>query len=109
MLTRILVAGAIACAIPVESKAGFENGNTLYQKCTNKKNDMDLAYCIAYISAISDALDYNELNGSIKCSVKGITAEQARNAAVFYLYNNPKIRHYSADNLVAAALSLAFP
>ena len=86
--------------------ANFLNGNDLLEKCNTQ---LDIV-CIGYINAVAYAMnDGNAVNGFKACIPLGVTARQIKDIAVRYLIKRPAAPNYVASNLVAAALSQAFP
>ncbi len=111
-MRKFLLAAMVLVAVPYVpvAKAGFVNGNTLLARCRNKFDVYDQAYCVAYIVAITDTLlGKNAVQGHRACPPGGIVQGQAFDIAVSWLEAHPQHRQFSANGLVAAALSEAFP
>jgi Rap1a immunity proteins len=109
LFAGVVVAAVLmpACSsISAESVTMFQNGNQLYERCTEPNRDS----CLGYVAGIFDALasgasiaDYSA------CMPSGTTVQQAVDVATQFLTSHPEMRHYAAAGLVAQALSDAFP
>ena len=96
--------------------AEFKDGNTLYAQLVDfardqSNNVVGASHGFGYVIGVVDAL-----NGVRHPSTKlcfsipdGVRARQLTDTVRMYLENNPQMRHYSANSLVATALSIAFP
>jgi hypothetical protein len=92
-----------------QAYANFFDGNKLHSMCRGQDN-VSKATCISYISATYDTLDYKNIFDHKFC-MEGlnITALQISDIVAYWLKVNPQYRHYGASQLVAFALSDAFP
>ena len=91
------------------ARAAVYSGNTLLDRCNDNEN-VSWGACLGYITAVSDVLNGGDVIAGWKaCNPKNVTPGQARDIVVRWLEENPKERHYSANSLVAIALSEAFP
>ena len=89
--------------------ADFNNGNTLLTIC-NEDNAVFWGNCGGYIEAVSDVLSHGvAIAGRKACPPGQATGGQVRDIVVRFLVNHPEERHFSAESLVAKALSEAFP
>lgn len=90
--------------------SAFYSGNSLYEKCRNINNAIQYNTCLGYIAGISDAMDLRySVSGFVACEPKSATLGQVKDVAIQFLDRHPEWRHFSADILVARALSEAFP
>lgn len=110
-MKRIVAAALLVAGISGEAGAdGFINGNMLLQYCREPRGTFGFGACSGYVTAIADALARDPVGGYRACMPPdSVTAGQVRDIAVQWLQRNPQLRHYSAEGLVAKALSEAFP
>ena len=111
-MRKFLLAVMVLVVVPYVpvTKAGFVNGNTLLTRCRNETDVYDQAYCLAYIVAITDTLwGENAVQGYRACPLGSLVQGRALDIVVSWLEAHPQHRHFSANGLVAAALSEAFP
>jgi hypothetical protein len=100
--------------LPLPARAAYKSGNDLYSKCTATNGTatyyQDAAYCIAYVTAVYDALSLDRmLADENECLPDSVTAGQLKDVALAYIRTNPKLRHLSAAALVRLALADAWP
>ena len=90
--------------------ADFQTGNTLHDKC-NGDLPFGHDYCLAYVAAIADVLNVEgqSISGFTACPPAGITQGQVRDIVAAWLARYPERRHYTANSLVAGAISETFP
>jgi len=98
----VLVAGLLW---PVSAFADFQNGNSLFEKCSATANHFDSTYCLGYVAGMTDAYAY----AKSVCPPNGFTLGQSVDVVVKYLRDHPEDRHYTAASEVALALEHAFP
>ncbi len=111
-MRKFLLAVMVLVVVPYVpvTKAGFVNGNTLLTRCRNETDVYDQAYCLAYIVAITDTLwGKNAVQGYRACPLGSLVQGHALDIAVSWLEAHSRRRHLAANELVAAALSEAFP
>jgi len=103
------------CLWSTKVDAAFYTGNDMYINCTTEKGDnlyyQNRAFCMGFVSAVADVMwSKHTLHGFRSCRPKsGVTLGQAVDVFIIYLRDNPSIRHFIAESLVAESLSLAFP
>lgn len=105
-----LSAALVVCSGPMnQGYANFFDGNKLHSMCRGQDN-VSKATCISYISATYDTLDYENIFDHKFC-MEGLSiiTLQIRDIVAYWLKVNPQYRHYGASQLVAIALSDAFP
>ena len=114
-MARAIYLGACTVAIglvvlspkPASGELLFYTGNDVYQWCTTVGAE---APCGAYVTAIADAINNrNTIDGWRACLPRGVTRGQVEDVAVQFLQRNVARRHEGAANLIAEALSGAFP
>ena len=93
---------AAVSATPANSQG--LTGNKLHEFCTN--NQMD-AFCSGYIIGAADVL--STLSTKRSCVPQGVNGEQVRDVVKRFLRLNPQVRHEPGAQVVAMALSDAFP
>jgi hypothetical protein len=104
-MKRLLVIGLLLA--PTPTLAGFVNGNELLGWCAADSHRAD---CRAYVMGIADTLASTLIKRDfIACTSVGVTAGQLGDIVRRWLEKNPKVRHASAEGLVATALIEAFP
>ena len=88
----------------------FQSGKKLYQICQNKEAFPD-GFCLGYVVGIADALTgpSKGYRGRTFCIPVGSIQNQIEFAVKKWLESNPDKRHLNAPDLVAWALSEAFP
>lgn len=95
------------------SAAGWMSGNELLQSCEETNEAIkyqQLARCMGYIMGVADTMSAdNSVNGFRAKFTVGITVQQITDVVLKFLREHPEDRHYSANGLVAQALSEAFP
>lgn len=106
-MIRLSLVLMLLFASPVRAGT-FIDGNSLYEHC-NKESDFFLGLCSGYVMASVDVLNGGSIGSWKACVPKGVRLTQIRDIVKRHLANNPQDRHYSADSLVAEALSKAFP
>ena len=84
-------------------------GNNLLTDCRNKTSGFDVGVCKGYIIAIADVLNNNTVSGHRACLPENVTKGQVIDIVVPWLEAHPQHRHFTANSLVALALSEAFP
>jgi len=89
----------------------FETGNELHEKCNTSNSTRMGDACVGYIIGVSDAISVNknQLFGFVTCRPADFTVGQLVDVVKLWLKRHPAQRHYSAANIVAAALAEAFP
>jgi hypothetical protein len=95
-----------------DGRTMFMNGTTLLDAC-QKAGD---AFCLGYVDGIADAINNSptsiyrpDRSIALVCTTTAITGRQLVDVVVRFVQQHPEIRHNAAANLVAAALSDAFP
>jgi Rap1a immunity proteins len=107
---KALLMAAAVTTFAAPALADFQDGNSLYNLCTGQ----DVAECVGYVEAISDALSLEtsrgeNLYGWTACIAPVATGLQVKDIVVKYLAFHPETRHCGAASLVSAALGAAFP
>jgi hypothetical protein len=113
MLRTIGIAIWIAVALPdlamAQRGAAFYNGDVIYQWCTSSAEYLR-SRCMAYIVAVADGMaGPSGLYRRTACIPLSVTGEQFIAVAVRYLREHAAERDNIAANLIASALSQAFP
>lgn len=106
MLLRLTFIFSVLFSSP--AWAEFKNGNDLHRDCAHKDDYIE-GVCLGYVIAIADVLASNPLYGFSACIPSNATAGQLMDVVRQWLNNNPQERHYTANSIVALALSDAFP
>ena len=84
--------------------AKIRDGDQLLQQCTATIG-AHMVFCFGYIDSVMDSL----LANNEVCVASEVDDPQLRNIVVLYLKNNPGLRRLTAPELVARALTEAFP
>lgn len=94
---------------PTPAVAVFFTGNDILARCQSSELNV-WADCLGYVSAIADTLaGGNTISGYRACPSRNVTRGQVRDVVVSWLIANPASRHFTANSVTAAALSVAFP
>lgn len=109
-LTVLLIAMAIPTGV---AEAQFENGNTLFERCSVAEGDalfyQQRAACRSYIlGALDDFSLEMEIAHKPRCVPQNATAGQITDVVVKYLRDNPNMRQLSGSVLVRAAMVNGF-
>jgi Rap1a immunity proteins len=109
----LAMAVAAPCVAQDPTMHGYMAGNGLTKACTSVVL-RDNALCIGYIIGISDAMQAAQATGGAlfgwqACLPPSATAEQVTEVAVRFLIAHPEAQQSSAGDLIAKALSDAFP
>lgn len=87
----------------------FEYGKTYHRVDVNSvgtpQENADASFYLGYVTAISDALNSNDL----LCLPKNVSGGQPADIVYQYLENNPAERQYTASSNVYVAFHEAFP
>lgn len=109
LLAGVVVAATLlpaSAGITAESVTMFQNGNQLYDRCTEPNREM----CLGYVAGIFDALASGaSIAGYSACMPSGTTVQQAVDVAMLFFTSHPEMRQYAAAGLVAQALADGFP
>lgn len=100
-MKRLLVASLLA--VSSVANATYYTGNELFNKLTSK-DTIDKMFALGYIAGVHDAME-----GVAVCAPQGVTLGQLNDVVLRKLRAIPEHRHNSADSLIFAALSEAFP
>jgi hypothetical protein len=99
----LLVATQLAMATP----SWGLTGNELLRDC--REGPAGVA-CLGYVAAVMDVLNTGgNVYGQKACMPTAVTIMQGVDVTRHFLESNPQIRHHGAHDLVALALSVAFP
>jgi hypothetical protein len=90
------------------SASSFMTGNKLLRDCNNANNIL-IANCAGYISAITDVLTTGPYRGYGACTPVGVEVGQVFSVVKIWMESHPEKLHHNAPILVAKALSEAFP
>lgn len=109
-MKRLLgVALLVALTASPLARADFVTGNRLHQWCSNQTDD-NFGLCSGYVMGIADALARGAvIQGERACFPGSATVGQARDIVKRHLESYPELRHAVAAQIVAYALSEAFP
>ena len=106
-LSALMGIGAWLCAAP--SLASFRDGNALLRQCTATIG-AEMDFCYGYIDAVTDyLLEHYVIGDFAACITKELDDSQLRDLIVRFLHSNPELRRRGASELIARALSAAFP
>ena len=118
-----IVAATIGISLAMTGRAsgGFMDGNELYAHCTSPSQDRH-SLCIGYVAGVMDAgeaekAEAGRRNRSREAAVIGYCwvvpldtpSPQAADVVAKFLRDNPARRNIQAANLVAWAMSEAWP
>jgi len=92
----------VAAMLATSAHAEFWDGNKLYEKMRGET--LEQMQALGYVMGVSDVGQ-----GSNHCPTANVTAGQMEDVVRRYLFNNPSVRHYTADSLILRALKLVFP
>lgn len=84
--------------------AGFNDGNALFNACSNDGGYYKEGQCLGYVTGVFDSFE-----GVYVCAPEHVTAGQAKDIVVKYLTEHPEKRHEPAAFLVGSALNDVFP
>lgn len=112
-MRKLAIAAALTVlASPAMAMDSFLKGSDLYLKCMAQ----DQAVCFGYIEGVADMIeslsrdDGPGLLGFTACLRPEVNAGQVKDVVVQFLFGHAKDRdQYTANTMVAAALSDAFP
>ncbi|HEV2186273.1 MAG TPA: Rap1a/Tai family immunity protein [Stellaceae bacterium] len=91
------------------AQAKVRDGNQLLQQCTATIG-AHVNFCFGYIDSVVDLLVLNNvIDGINVCLWSELDDPSLRNIVVQFLKDNPKLRGLGAPDLIARALSEAFP
>jgi hypothetical protein len=106
--TLILLALLLAPAAP--ARAAFDTGADLLAACADQDGSgLGQIYCLAYVTAVADVLERNDVNGLRACIPEGVVVEALADIVHTSLARHPERGGYGAAGLVADALGTAFP
>lgn len=111
-LATCLAAALILGGLTAESaRADFQTGGTLLQNCNNAENDVALAYCVGYMTAVADVIG----NGDEEISYwDACLPEDATQGEVFeklktWLTEHPQNADAAATDNIAQGLATLYP
>ncbi|MEA9426253.1 Rap1a/Tai family immunity protein [Aeromonas caviae] len=84
--------------------AGFNDGNALFNACSNGDGYFKEGQCLGYVTGVFDSYEDTYI-----CAPNHVTAGQAKDIVVKYLAEHPGKRHEPAAFLVGLALMDVFP
>jgi hypothetical protein len=103
-LTPTFVVALLAMLQGSPARAGFENGNRLYEYCS-KPNEV---FCLGYVMGVIDGARVNWKKENLVCVPDHVMGRQARDIVTKFLRDTPQDRQLDADVLIARALHLAW-
>ena len=118
MKLKILFISLIILCVPIFAFAAvnYVSGNKLFELLKEIKNPNSTNYigggvAIGYLEGIVDSTNgiLNTTSGAKFCVPNGVSANQLIDITYTYFEQNPQLRHFTADSLVAAALQKSFP
>ena len=110
MITRIAVVLTILSTSPAwPAGVSFLDGNKLHNYCSYNKPNIMYGICAGYTIGVTDSLSKGPVSGFNACIPQGPVVEQLVDFVIKWLGDNPTNRHYSGEEVVAWALSEAFP
>ena len=108
-MTRCLMAAMLVLMLAGEARSGsWVDGNQLHKWCSADNGTL-LAGCSVYVSGITDVMVDAPVLGWSACFPDHMTIGQLGDVVERWLEQHPELRHYGASELVAEALSTAFP
>lgn len=106
-----LVATGVSAAEP--DRGAFISGNKLLTLCRQGKSGHEASKwsCSSYVQGVADAaITFDRGRNAVNmCIPLGVASEQIQDVTVQWLEAHPERRHVRASDLIAAALSEAFP
>jgi hypothetical protein len=107
---RTFLAVAFLTASTVQADAQFLDGDTLHDWCLSEDVG-DQEACLGYVVGVADMLSSQTSEGSAqhRACIPNIEANQAVSTVKQYLRVHPRTDVAAGSDLVAAALSEAFP
>ena len=103
-------------SIAVSANTAYMGGNKFYEflkesRIPSSTNFVNNGIVLGYLQGIVDATNgiRNTSTGTMFCVPKGVTGNQLVDISYIFFEQNPQLRHYSADSLIAAALQKSFP
>jgi hypothetical protein len=109
-MKTVSMAGVCMLLMMTKAAAGgsFENGNKLYELCSDSTNPLHFGQCVGYIEGAYDAVNAFDTAPGM-CVPPSASIRQIVEITVDYLRANLNQRQYSAPSLVVDALGEAFP
>lgn len=112
-MKRALLLIGMLLAFEVQAQATFITGSKLMEFCRGFDQgalNFDRSACVWYVTGVADVMAGDSVTGWRACIVTGsVTNEQVAQVAVTFLREHPEKSHLAAHNLVAMALSGAYP
>src|SRR3954470_21005347 len=104
-----LVVALIGLSSPCSAGAAFKTGSELLTACEETGTYLS-GGCYGYIMGVADSLGIDEIAGYSACvPVSSVNGRQLRDIAINWLRSNPQTQDFPAAELVAQAISKAFP
>jgi hypothetical protein len=103
-------------SVGANAATNYMTGNRFFEilkslKNPNSTNFTDNGIGIGYLEGIVDSSNaiLNPSSSSRFCVPNGVSVNQLIDISYAFFEQNPHLRHYTADSLVAAALQKSFP
>ena len=114
MKKTIIAAAAIVTMSFMASSAPAQTGTyflaeKLNEFCQQKTGSEGDAICVGYVTAIADVMDKYALYGWSSCIPEEAEIGQLTKIVTLWLKNNPDDHGYTANSIVAEALTAAYP
>jgi hypothetical protein len=93
------------------ARADFQTGSTLLANCDKADDDIALAYCIGYLTAIADVIGPGdeEISYWRACIPKGVTQGEIFEKIKTWLAEHPENADVAASDNVAHGLARIYP
>lgn len=110
LIITALVAAVVAAVPDRWARAGFSDGNELYELCNDNDSNRNWGICYGYITGVADTLYSGAVvTGWRACVPKPISRQQVVDVVKRHLANYPSDRPLAAESVIAFALAEAWP
>ena len=111
ILLLVVILTALSGWAGAQTKPGQGTGDKLHEYCGAGKSSWMESYCFRYITGILETAQKNgyRLGGLTVCPPKDVTKGEVVDAVKAWLSKHSEERQLSAENLIAKALSQAWP
>ena len=94
-----------------DARADFQTGGTLLQNCEKTSDDIALAYCIGYMTAIADTIGHGdeEISYWQACVPEGTTQGEIFEELKTWLADHPQNADVAASDNIAQGLAALYP
>ena len=109
MKKSIIAALALTFLATPASSQSFIGAERLFNACSQKQPSWEDGFCTGFVIAIADTMETTALHGWSACIPTDATVGHLQQIVSVWLKNNEQDHKYSANSIVAEALSKAYP